>query len=136
MRNSEKDDEMARRPERRADGALEREVLQVLWTADRPLPPGEINERLGSGHAYTSVATILTRLHAKGLVERSPSGRAYVYTAVIDESDLAARRIAEVLDATTDRSQVLSRFIDGLSAREAKTVRAMLDDVTERRSRG
>lgn len=118
---------------RRPDGALEREVLRVLWAADRPLVPGEINERLDAGHAYTSIATVLTRLHAKGLVERSPAGRAFAYRPVVDEPELAARRIAEVLDDTSDRSQVLSRFIGGLSAKDAKAIRAMLDDATRRR---
>ena len=58
---------------RRPDGALETDVLRVLWAADGPLLPGEINERLDAGYAYTSVATILTRLQAKGLVVRTPA---------------------------------------------------------------
>ena len=118
---------------RRPDGALERDVLRVLWAAEGPLVPAEINERLDSGHAYTSIATVVTRLHAKGLVERSPVGRAFAYRPVVDEPELAARRIAEVLDDTTDRSKVLSRFIGGLSARDAKAIRAMLDDTGRRR---
>ena len=101
--------------------------MSVLWNADRPLLPAEINERLDGGYAYTSVATILSRLLVKGLVERAPSGRAFTYRAAIDEPDLAVRRIAELLDASSDRSQVLSRLIGGLSARETKAIRAMLD---------
>jgi|SRR5688572_1669093 predicted transcriptional regulator len=113
-------------PRRRPDGALESDVLKVLWQADRPLQPGEINERLDSGLAYTSVATVLTRLQAKGLVARSPAGRGYAYEAVVDESELAVRRMSELLASSSDRNLVLSRFIDGLSARDAKAVRSML----------
>lgn len=120
---------------RRPDGALEQDVLRVLWDADGALLPGEINERLDAGYAYTSIATVLSRLHAKGLVTRAPAGRAYAYSASVDEPDLAVRRIGEVLDATSDRSQVLSRFIGGLSAREAKTIRALLDQAEGRRQR-
>lgn len=112
---------------RRPDGALETDVMRVLWAAGAPLSPGEINDRLDAGYAYTSVATILTRLLAKGLVARSPAGRAFVYEASVDESDLAARRIGEVLDATSDRSQVLSKFIGGLSAKEMRAIKAALD---------
>jgi predicted transcriptional regulator len=119
---------------RRPDGALEHEVLQVLWASDRPLLPREINERMAAGHAYTSVATILTRLHTKGLVERTPAGRAFAYRAVMDESDLAARRIAQVLETASDRPQVLSRFIGGLTAREARLVSAMLEEAKNRRA--
>jgi predicted transcriptional regulator len=112
---------------RRPDGALENDVLRVLWASDRPLLPGEINERLDSGLAYTSVATVLTRLQAKGLVVRTPSGRGFAYEAVVDEPDLAVRRISELLESSSDRSLVLSRFIGGLSSRDAKAVRAVLD---------
>ena len=115
---------------RRPDGALETDVLRVLWAADRPLLPAEINEQLDAGYAYTSIATILTRLQAKGLVERAPSGRAFAYQATVDESELAVRRIGELLDSSSDRTQVLSRFIGGLPPREAKAIRALLDAAT------
>jgi predicted transcriptional regulator len=115
---------------RRPDGALEHDVLQVLWSAEQPLLPAEINERLDAGYAYTSIATILTRLQAKGLVTRSPAGRAYAYRAAVEESELAVRRISELLESSSDRTQVLSRFIDTLSARELKAVKKMLDDTS------
>jgi predicted transcriptional regulator len=91
--------------------------------------PAEINERLAGDYAYTSVATILTRLQAKGLVQRTPTGRAFAYAPAVDEPDLAVRRISELLDSSTDRTQVLSRFIGGLSAKEAKVIREMLDQI-------
>lgn len=122
---------MARRP----DGALESDVLRVLWAADGPLLPGEINDRLDAGYAYTSVATILSRLQAKGLVVRTPAGRAFLYEAAVDEPDLAVRRIGELLDSSSDRGQVLSRFIGGLPAREAKAVLAMLDAAKSEQSK-
>jgi predicted transcriptional regulator len=118
---------MARRP----DGALENDVLRILWSADRPLLPAEINDRLDAGYAYTSVATILTRLQAKGLVVRTPAGRAFVYEACVDEPDLAVRRITELLDSASDRVQVLSRFIGGLSGREAEAVKTLLESADD-----
>ena len=120
---------------RRPDGALETDVLRVLWEADGPLLPGELNERLDAGYAYTSIATILTRLQAKGLVTRTPAGRAYAYEAAVDEPDLAVRRIGELLDSASDRSLVLSRFIGGLPARVANALLALLGEskATKRR---
>lgn len=113
---------------RRPDGALENDVLRVLWATERPMSPGEINERLDAGYAYTSIATILSRLHGKGLVERSPAGRGFAYRAAVDEPDLAARRIVELLDTASDRAKVLSRFIGALSDREASAIRRLLDE--------
>lgn len=113
---------MARRP----DGALEHDVMAVLWAADRPLLPAEVKERLGTELAYTSVATVLSRLYGKGLVRRSESGRAYGYEASVDESQLAVRRIGEVLASASNKRQVLAGFVSSLSNREIDALRAML----------
>ena len=100
---------------------------RILWNADGSLLPDEINDRLAGDYAYTRVATRLTRLQTKGLVTRTPAGRAFAYRATVDESELAVRRISELLDSASDRSVVLSRFIGGLPAREATAIRALLD---------
>lgn len=113
---------MAKRP----DGALEHDIMAVLWTADAPMQPGEVKDRLNTSLAYTSVATVLGRLHTKGLVRRTEAGRAYAYEACIDESQLAARRIGEVLSSASDKGQVLAGFIGSLSKKDIKALRAML----------
>src|SRR5260370_37757276 len=51
---------------RRAAGELEAGVLAVLQAAGRPLPPGEVRERVGGGLAPTPGGTVLARLPAKG----------------------------------------------------------------------
>jgi predicted transcriptional regulator len=113
---------MAKRP----GGALEHDILAVLWSADGPLLPGEIKSRLSIELAYTSVATVLGRLHTKGLVCRTEAGRAYAYEASIDESELAVRRIGEVLSSASDKRQVLAGFVGSLSQKDIKALRAML----------
>ena len=113
---------------KRTDGALEHDILAVLWAADGPLLPAQVKEALDTNLAYTSVATVLVRLHAKGLVTRAESGRAFRYSAAVSEADLAARRINDVLSTAADRDAVLAGFVRGLSKREAKALRAMLSD--------
>ena len=61
---------------RRTSGSLESEVLAALWSAPAALTTAEVVEALNSGLAYTTVQTILTRLHGKGAVEREQAGRA------------------------------------------------------------
>ena len=112
---------------KRPDGALEHEIMTVLWSADGPLQPGEIKERLTRELAYTSVATVLSRLHAKGLVHRTERGRAYAYAATVDESALAARRIGDVLSSASDRAAVLAGFVGSLSKRDARALRKIFD---------
>jgi predicted transcriptional regulator len=68
-------------PARRAGGELEAQVLAVLWAAGQPLSPGEARQQLaaapgGSALAYSTVVTILSRLHAKGVLRRRRAGRA------------------------------------------------------------
>ena len=111
---------------RRAAGELEAAALAVLQAADSALTPAEVRDRLGGGLAYTTVVTILSRLHAKGVLTRLRSGRAYSYAPVADEPGLAARRMRGVLDAEADREAVLTRFVSGLSPADEQLLRRML----------
>jgi predicted transcriptional regulator len=72
---------------------------------------------------------VLTRLQIKGLAERTESGRAFAYSAALAESEFAARKIGEVLASTSDPNSALARFVRGLSKRDAKALKALLDGV-------
>jgi predicted transcriptional regulator len=113
---------------RRAAGELEAAVLAVLQTAESPLSPGEVRDRLGGDLAYTTVVTILSRLHGKGVLDRRKAGRAFLYAPVADEPGLAARRMAQMLDAEPDREVVLARFVSGLSGEDEELLRRMLGE--------
>jgi predicted transcriptional regulator len=118
-----------RAPRRRA-GELSGLVLDVLRTAGEALTPGEVQRRLtdaGSGPlAYTTVVTILSRLHAQGLAERYRTGRAYAYQAINDPARLAAGRMRRVLDGESDRDAALASFVDTLSSRDEHLLRELL----------
>jgi predicted transcriptional regulator len=113
---------------RRAAGELEAAALATLLAAGSALTPAEVRDRLGGDLAYTTVVTILSRLHAKGVLSRLRSGRAYSYIPVADEPGLAARRMRGVLDAEADREAVLARFVSGLSPADEDVLRRMLAD--------
>lgn len=116
-------------PRRRA-GELSGLVLEILRQADRPLTPGQVLDRLlstGSGPlAYTTVVTILSRLHDQGVADRFRAGRAYAYHSAAGEAQLAGRRMRRLLDAEDDRTGVLASFVDGLSARDEQVLRELL----------
>ena len=115
--------------ERRAAGTLESEVLGILRAAARPLTPGEVRDRLsGAGQrelAYSTVVTTMSRLHAKVLLSRRRAGRGFCY-APVDEASLAAGRMSHALGSGSDRDAVLSRFVSGLSGRDAELLRRLL----------
>jgi predicted transcriptional regulator len=116
---------------RRPAGALEAEILALLRAAGTPLSPGQVRHRLDAAElsystlSYSTVVTILSRLHAKGLLSRQRDGRAFVYT-VVDEASLAARRMSQALDTGRDHDAVLTRFVSGLSGRDAELLRRLL----------
>jgi predicted transcriptional regulator len=119
---------------RRAAGALESEVLAILRGAGGPLSPGEVRQRLGTAQqaggrrdelSYSTVVTIVSRLHAKGLLARQRAGRGFIY-APIDEASLAAGRMSQALGNENDHGAVLSRFVSGLSGRDARLLRQLL----------
>jgi predicted transcriptional regulator len=114
---------------RRPAGALEGQILALLQTAGAPLSPGQVRERLADAGelSYSTVVTILSRLHAKGLLSRQRDGRAFVYT-VVDEASLAASRMNQALAVGQDHDAVLTRFVSGLSGRDAGLLRRLLGE--------
>jgi predicted transcriptional regulator len=114
---------------RRAAGALESEILGILRQASGPLSPGEVRQQLAAAQqgelSYSTVVTIVSRLHAKGLLTRQRVGRGFTYTPV-DEASLAASRMSHALGTGTDRGAVLSRFVSGLSGRDARLLSRLL----------
>ena len=106
-------------------GALEAEVLERLWDASEPLSVRDIVSKLrGRRRAYTTVMTVLTRLHEKGLAERVLSGRAYLYRASGTPAEIEARRIQDLLAASDDPKAVLAHFVEEL-ARDPELLRTL-----------
>lgn len=112
---------------RRESGGLESEVLALLWSAEASLTTAEVVEALGGDLAYTTVQTILTRLHQKGAVQREQAGRAHAYTPVLDEAGLAANRMRAVLDRGGDHTAVLARFLGTLSPDEEQVLSQLIN---------
>src|SRR5260221_3052934 len=115
-------------PPRRGAGELEARVLAVLWQAGRALSPGEVQQAL-TGQAgapelsYSTVVTILSRLHAKKALGRRRDGRAFRYAPVADEAGLAARRLAAMLGKGAGRQAGASPCVAGPSRSDEARVR-------------
>jgi predicted transcriptional regulator len=104
-------------------------VLAVLRAAGEPLSAGQVRERLAAREqgelSYSTVVTIVSRLHAKGLLARERAGRGFAYTP-LDAASLAAGQMSRALDGGADHRAVLSRFVSGLSGRDARLLRRLL----------
>jgi len=114
--------------QRRSRGSLERDVHSVLAASAHPMTSAQVRDALGRDLAYTTVMTVLTRLHHKGEVTRAQAGRGYAYTAVRDTAELTARRMQRLLHADgADRSAVLMRFVGTLSPDDEAVLRRLLE---------
>lgn len=60
-------------------GPLEMRVLGLL-DGQKPQSVAELRTKLGGQHAYTTVMTVLSRLHDKGLVAREKDGARFLYS--------------------------------------------------------
>ncbi len=104
-------------------GPLERRVMVQLWRRGRATV-GEIADALNAtGNrplAYTTVMTILVRLHEKGYATRQRSGRSYVYEPAMDEEELRAsvgrRELTELIERYGAGS--LAQFAEDLTGSE------------------
>lgn len=112
---------------RRADGTLELEVMGVLWRARSPMTPGDVRHELSGDLAYTTVMTVLGRLHDKGMVSRAARGRAFAYEPVVSEPELTARRMGDVLAAGGDRAAALTGFVGNLSKHDIAALRRAME---------
>lgn len=102
-------------------GTLQPEVMRIVWelgeaTVDdvRALQPED------GRSAYTTVQTVLNRLLDRGLLERQRRGKAFVYRARYEESELLARSIGERLATASEtvRREALLSLVDDLDPAE------------------
>jgi predicted transcriptional regulator len=119
--------------DRRRFGELESAVLAALWAAPGPLVPAEVQAAVGSDLAYTTVMTILVRLHDKGVIERSKVGRAFAYRPIVAETDVVAEQVRRLLDRGQDRTAVLQGLVEGLGPDDEEILRTLLAEATEAR---
>jgi len=106
-------------------GPLERRVMTRLWESGTQTV-AQIVEALNDGSkrilAYTTIMTILVRLHDKGYVERTRTGRQYVYNAAMNEQNLAAAVGRLELSRLIQRygASSLAQFAADLAATDAE----------------
>ncbi|UQA37866.1 BlaI/MecI/CopY family transcriptional regulator [Streptomyces sp. HNA39] len=105
---------------------MESQVLSVLGEATEPVTAAWVLQRLGGGLSYSTVITILTRLHAKQAVSRTGPKRPVLWQPVANEAGLAALRMRRLLDKQSDRDAVLSSFVSVLSADDEELLRSLL----------
>jgi predicted transcriptional regulator len=120
-------------------GSLQSEVMGIVWelgaaTVDDVRAAQPRSRRA----AYTTIQTVLNRLLERGLLERKRRGKAFVYRARYDESELVARSLRERLaGASADaRRPALLSLIEGLDRDDLDELARYANRVRRERRRG
>ncbi|HCP48569.1 MAG TPA: hypothetical protein DIU15_21200 [Deltaproteobacteria bacterium] len=96
--------------------SLERRVLDVLWRGGDWSVRSVLAEA-DPALAYTTIATVLDRLHSKGRVLREKSGGAWVYRAARTREAALAGEVARMMRrAETSPEPLLVAFLDEVEA--------------------
>jgi predicted transcriptional regulator len=111
-------------------GRLEDEVLRALWTRGDATVRELVDGSVVDG-AYTTIMTTLDRLYKKGLLERSPEGRAFRYRPKQTEAELQqgiiAASLRELLGRAPSKEAPLSFLVEAISEHDA----ALLDELQQ-----
>jgi predicted transcriptional regulator len=75
------------------------EIMEVLWRQG-PASVRDVHAALKTSRAlaYTTVMTVMDKLHRKGALQQQRRGRAFFYTVQLDRREALHRRIQCLLD--------------------------------------
>lgn len=96
---------------------LEQKVMDIVWKC-KACSVRDVQQQLNSSRklAYTTVATILQRLHDKGLVERKEEGPAYIYSPKLSKEvygkNLASSFLQKFINSFGDVA--IASFVDSI----------------------
>jgi predicted transcriptional regulator len=80
-------------------GDLQLRIMKVLWAAGEATVADVHKAVAGErGLAYTTVATMLRKMEARGLVQHRPEARSFVYRASVAEDDVSTGMADHLLD--------------------------------------
>ncbi|HKA98284.1 MAG TPA: BlaI/MecI/CopY family transcriptional regulator [Streptosporangiaceae bacterium] len=115
-------------------GDLEMAIMEVMWAGDGPYVVREVRERLRYGRpvAYTTVMTVMSILHRKGVLNRDKPGRAFRYWPAEAREDHDARLMAEVLRSGGDQDVTMRRFLERVDDDEMLGLCSALADARSR----
>ncbi len=121
-------------------GPLERKVMTILWRRGRGTVREVLESLPGSPMpAYTTVMTVMVRLHDKGLLRRSPRQNSYVYEPTLSQEDLveesSRKAVRGVLEQFGDLA--VAHFFQeaGLSEEQIRQLRELTEGNEERDER-
>jgi len=114
------------------------QIMAALWRLESGTVE-RVRSALPSRYrgAYNTVQTVLNRMAARGLLDRTREGNAVVYTPRMTEAEYLSRSIENTLaGATADaRQSALARLVGGLDSDELAALRRLSRQVDAGRAK-
>jgi predicted transcriptional regulator len=113
--------------------ANELNVMNALWEL-KEAGSKELLQKLPNAPALTTLLTYLSRLEAKGYVERTSGQRGYVFRPAVPRATVVGRLLDELLKQFDGRLSTLVSHFAGtrnISAQERKRLRSVLDQLED-----
>ena len=79
-------------------GDLQLQILKVLWDRGEATVSDVMEALTGSELAYTTVATMLRKMEARGLVAHRTEGRSFMYRPKVNAGDVSHRMANHLVD--------------------------------------
>jgi predicted transcriptional regulator len=109
---------------------LEAEIMEQLWDAGEGSVRDvldALNERTEHPRAYTTILTVMQRLHVKKVLHREQRGRKHVYVPALSRDEYLAARAATEVDAVVSEygDLALAQFSRQMSLLDPKRRQAI-----------
>jgi predicted transcriptional regulator len=112
---------------------LQMAIMRVLWEKEQATV-AEICEALRAerGLALTTVATLLSRLEKRGVVEHETRVRQFIYRPLVTEAEVRHSMVHELTERLFDGdvAQLMTHLLNGreISPGDLERIKAMLED--------
>jgi BlaI family penicillinase repressor len=130
---------MAREPDTDdiALSELQLDVMRVLWRGEASVADVAAALVTSRGLAHTTIATVLTRLGKRGLVDARRDGRQLVYRALVDESQVRRSMVGDLIQTLFrgDPNALLAHLVNEkeVAPGDLERVQALLAGQPERK---
>lgn len=119
-------------------GEQEHEVLSAVWQLGT-CTVREVYERAGEprGLAYTTIATVLARLHKKGFLVRTRKGKTLVFRPARPERSVERTRVRTLVSRILgdDPEPAVARLVDAVETYDPALLDRLAEEIAARRSR-
>jgi len=94
---------------------LQLAIMQALWRRGQSTV-AEVRQELEPGRslAYTTIATMLTKMERKGLVDHHRDGRTFIYRPLVKRNQVRGSMVADLLERlfAGDVTELVSHLLE------------------------